>query len=337
MTESKMTESKMTARHVAESGTASNQIHGVGLFSGRGARVRLLAPPVGRQGIFIERPDVGVLPVLISPVLVLQESMENAQKSAHIHAQWMHTLDGRPILMKPRNTTLVLPLANSGSHAGVAVAATIEHVLSALAGLSIWNATIVLEGDEVPIADGSALPFVELARASGLGDETSVLGLAKADPLVLTREIKVSDASGATIIARPLSRGFTSRLSYTYCLDYGSTSPVAAANATWLGEATEFVKAIAPARTFSLVHEAHAARAAGLFTHLSPADMLVIGDDGVPIDNAWRVGNELAAHKLLDLIGDLALIGKPLCAEVIATRSGHALAHELCRRIVAEQ
>lgn len=77
-------------------------------------------------------------------------------------------------------------------------------------------------------------------------------------------------------------------------------------------------------------------QAAGLFTHLTTSDMLVIGPEG-PIENAFRLPEECARHKLLDLIGDLALIGRPLLGRVTATRSGHALAHEAARALVAQR
>ena len=71
----------------------------------------------------------------------------------------------------------------------------------------------------------------------------------------------------------------------------------------------------------------------GLFTHLTPEDMLVIGDDG-PIDNDFRIDEECARHKLLDLIGDLAMVGAPIVAKISANRSGHALAHDAARAIL---
>lgn len=74
-------------------------------------------------------------------------------------------------------------------------------------------------------------------------------------------------------------------------------------------------------------------RSMGLFAHLTPREMLVLGADG-PIDNALRFEDEPARHKLLDLIGDLALVGAPLQADIVATRSGHALAHEAARAVL---
>jgi UDP-3-O-acyl-N-acetylglucosamine deacetylase len=125
--------------------------------------------------------------------------------------------------------------------------------------------------------------------------------------------------------------------SYTYELDYGPPTPGVFAlgqqRATWDGSATQYASEVAPARTYCLEQEAMVMRSMGLFAHLTPREMLVLGTSG-PIDNALRFDDEPARHKLLDLIGDLALIGAPLQADVVATRSGHALAHEAARAVL---
>ena len=87
-----------------------------------------------------------------------------------------------------------------------------------------------------------------------------------------------------------------------------------------------------PARTYSLSEEAKALQEQGLCSHLSPADVLVVGDDG-PIDNAWRFENEPVRHKVLDLIGDLMLVGGPIYGHFVASRSGHILNRRMCKAI----
>jgi UDP-3-O-acyl-N-acetylglucosamine deacetylase len=94
--------------------------------------------------------------------------------------------------------------------------------------------------------------------------------------------------------------------------------------------AAEYMRDVAPARTFSTLEEAQGARKMGLFGHLTPREMLVIGPSG-PVENTLRFENEPARHKLLDLIGDLSLCGRPINGRVIAERSGHALNHEAAR------
>jgi UDP-3-O-[3-hydroxymyristoyl] N-acetylglucosamine deacetylase len=223
---------------------------------------------------------------------------------------------GLPGAVPVRNTTLMV-LERGLAH----VAATVEHVMSALAGLGIWNAVIVMDGPEVPILDGSAKPWVDVL-ASVLKQGPAVA------PITLARPVEVRDAD-ASITATPADI-----ISYTYNLDYGPASPLKPHSATWRGDADDFAANIALARTFSLRPEAQAAQKMGLFNHLSPRDMLVIGDDGHPMDNAWRMENEPARHKLLDLIGDLALLRRPVIANVVATKSGHRLTHEFCRAVL---
>ncbi len=308
---------------------STNEVHGVGLFCGRGGRVRVEPPPRGASGLWIARPDVGPDVDGGGGLGAMPISLAMVAGPGADHSGWMKRADGRVIPVPPRNTTLVLGVTGSP------VAATVEHVLSALAGMGVWDACIVLEGDEVPIDDGSALAFVELAshlKRAGLGG----MGAADADPIVLRERVEVRDASGgsggsgAWIVGEPLDG-----VEYAYELDYGPGAPIAASKAVWRGDSEEYAREIAPARTFSLRGEAEAARAAGLFAHLTPAEMVVVGDDGLPMANAWRMENEPSKHKLLDLIGDLALLGRPLHAKVTAHRSGHAMTHEFCRRVLA--
>jgi UDP-3-O-acyl-N-acetylglucosamine deacetylase len=109
-----------------------------------------------------------------------------------------------------------------------------------------------------------------------------------------------------------------------YRLDYGPKHPIAAATATFsLGEG-DYLKSIAPARTFVTQEEAQQLQSRGLARHVSYRDLLVFGDAG-PIDNTLRFADECARHKLLDLIGDLALCGHSIVGRIVAFRSGHVL------------
>lgn len=255
-------------------------------------------------GVFSGRP--ATLALRPGPAGVTWHTLPATIANLSVDLSWAGLGPGVPV----RNTTI----AGSGM-----VFATIEHVMGALAGLGIWQAAIALDGVEVPILDGSAAAFVALAHA---------LPRVAPPPLVLAAPVEVRRGD-ASIIATPLAHG--EPLEYVYELDYGPQSPIPRQRAAWRGDAGDFALAIAPARTFSLRREVEQARALGLFRHLSPKELLVVGDDGRPIDNAWRLPDEPARHKLLDLIGDLALLGRPLHARVVATRSGHALTHEFCR------
>ena len=228
-----------------------------------------------------------------------------------------------PTGVAARNTTLVGPRGG--------MIATVEHVLSAIVGLGVTDAEIEIRGLEVPIMDGSAEPIVDaIAAAGGL---VQIEGDAR--PVMVERPIDVRSAGGATIIAMPRTQpGW----SCSYTIDYGGRGGIAEHTVGWDGRAATYQVDVAPARTFCLRTEAEAMRAKGLFAHLTPREMLVLDDaSGVPIENTLRFPDEPARHKLLDLIGDLALLGRPLQADVRAERSGHALTHELCRAILAHE
>lgn len=220
--------------------------------------------------------------------------------------------------MKPRCTSV------SCAHINIA---TIEHVLSALAGLGITDALIEVESTnphcEIPIMDGSSLNFVNAIRAVGIHALDTEI-----KPITIAESISIIE-NDTSITIEPADSP-----SFSYALDYPNQS-IPSATVTWDGDADDYIKHIAPARTFCLEHEADALSAAGLFDHLSTKDMLVIGESG-PIENTYRHKNECAYHKLLDLIGDLSLVGRPLCAKITAIKSGHSMSHLAAAAIVKQ-
>ena len=202
---------------------------------------------------------------------------------------------------------------------------TVEHCLAATAGLRIDNVLVEVQGPELPIGDGSCAHFVEALEHAG----TKRLD-ATAREIVVTAPIEVRcDDSGATITAQPTSG--TPR--YDYHLDYGEGAPIEPHEAGAHCTPEDFRHDLAFARTFSTLRQAEEARAMGLFTHLSPEDILVIGPEG-PVNNALHRPDEPARHKVVDMSGDLALVGARLRAHVIGHRSGHALNHARARAIL---
>ncbi|MBL0927489.1 MAG: UDP-3-O-[3-hydroxymyristoyl] N-acetylglucosamine deacetylase [Phycisphaerales bacterium] len=200
----------------------------------------------------------------------------------------------------------------------------VEHCLSALMGMGIDNAVVELEGPEVPAGDGSAAMFVEAIERSGVAAQP-----APRKPLVVSQPVTVRDGP-ATVTAMP---GEAAHAEYVYALDFGEGSPIAPQMHSLQLDTGVYARSIAPARTFSTLADAQAMRAAGLFAHVSPKDMLVIGPQG-PVDNALRFPDEPVRHKMLDLIGDLALVGRPIRGRILAMRSGHALNQKLARALV---
>jgi UDP-3-O-acyl-N-acetylglucosamine deacetylase len=139
-------------------------------------------------------------------------------------------------------------------------------------------------------------------------------------------------AGGATLTLYPPEPGEGDGLRISYLLDYGIGSPIDRQSHMQIVTPERFATDVAPCRTFLLEAEAHAFRQQGLGASLSLADLLVFGPRG-PIDNTLRFANEPARHKILDIIGDLALLGADLCGHLVAYRSGHPLNVRLARTI----
>ena len=196
---------------------------------------------------------------------------------------------------------------------------TVEHVLSALAGLGVDDAVIETEGGEMPAGDGSAAPFVALIREAGLRPQPGVMAwpLAPALPVTVTE-------GGTTLVALPAER-----LILTVVLDYPRHPYLGTSAATFDTALDEYDAEIAPARTFGFLSEIEALRALGLGLGASRENAVVLGEDRY--ETSLRFPNELARHKLLDLMGDLALIGRPLHMHVIAVRPSHTLNTRLAR------
>ncbi|MEN0110476.1 MAG: UDP-3-O-acyl-N-acetylglucosamine deacetylase [Planctomycetota bacterium] len=217
-----------------------------------------------------------------------------------------------------------------------AQAAMVEHVLAALAGLAIDNCEIGLTAAEVPGCDGSALPFVDAIVESGVTEQAAVC-----EPLVVERPIRCGD-DRVWVEARP---PIGPTLSIEYRLDYG---PGSAIGRQWfVAEITPeaFRAEIAAARTFILESEANALRDAGLGNHVTPQDLLIFRDtpedgsdaDPNPIDNPRRFADECVRHKLLDVVGDLALAGRPIVGHIVACCSGHRLNGDLVEALLAAE
>ncbi len=207
---------------------------------------------------------------------------------------------------------------------GEAMVVTVEHLLSALRGLGVDNARIEVDGPEIPILDGSARPFVELLRAAGLRSQ----GKARRY-LTLTRPVSVKQGDKA-ILALPAND-----LHATYAIDFPHPAIGSQVLAIPLTE-DAYVAGIAPARTFCLLRDVEAMRRRGLALGGSLDNALVLTEDGV-LNESLRFSDEFVRHKVLDLVGDLALLGVPLRAHLIAFKAGHRLHAALVKRIVADR
>ncbi len=208
---------------------------------------------------------------------------------------------------------------------GAASVEMIEHVMAALAGLQIDNCLIEIDAGECPGGDGSSRLFVEALDRAGIVDQDRAR-LA----IVLEEAVSVRDR-GAVLTAHPDPSGLT----LSYHLDYGSDATIPAQSFSLDLSAESFRAEIASSRTFLLDSEADALRAAGVGRRASPADLLIFGREGI-LGNTLRYPDECARHKVLDLVGDLALLGFDLHGKVVAHRSGHQTNHALVRRLLAQ-
>ncbi|MEM1107879.1 MAG: UDP-3-O-acyl-N-acetylglucosamine deacetylase [Planctomycetota bacterium] len=213
---------------------------------------------------------------------------------------------------------------------GEASVDTVEHCLSAVAAHAIDNLVIELDGPEVPAMDGSSLPFYEALAEAGIEKQnTPRRRLVVKTPVV----IREDDAMVAALPSPDPG------MQVVYELDYTGVSSVIGRQLKTFDlddPEADYAKEIAPSRTFSLEAEAMAAQKAGLFPHLTVDTALVIGDEGPLGTNAFRFDDEPVRHKMLDLIGDLYLLGAPIQGRIVAYKSGHPMNHKLVRELIKQ-
>ena len=201
---------------------------------------------------------------------------------------------------------------------------TVEHLLAALTALGIDNAIVELNSPEVPIMDGSAAPFVYLIL-----NEAGVKRL-QAPRRFLKVLRPISLTHGDKRIALYPSDHF--KVTYSISFDH----PLLRHQSRTMRITEEsFVEEIAPARTFGFLKEVEMLRQRGLALGGSLDNAIVLGDTGV-LNNALRFEDEFVRHKILDVIGDLSLVGYPVIGHLVAHRGGHALHTAFAARILEE-
>ncbi|HSB35376.1 MAG TPA: UDP-3-O-acyl-N-acetylglucosamine deacetylase [Thermoanaerobaculia bacterium] len=262
------------------------RVQGIGLHTGRHAHV-VLHPAEAGHGIVFVRTDVGVeIPAVAGEA-----------------ARFDHA------------TTLGQPGCEVG---------TVEHLLSALVGMGIYDLLVEVDGPELPILDGSATFWLEAIRRAGLvrlGD--AVLPFSPASP------ISVPGGGGKRIEIRPARD-----LRVTYTIDFAHPA-IGRQSVTVVVTPESYAQHIAPARTFGFLAEYETLKAHGLARGASPDNCIVVGEERVE-SGRLRFPDEFVRHKALDLVGDLALVGRPVLGHVVAHRAGHALHTALARRIREE-
>lgn len=196
---------------------------------------------------------------------------------------------------------------------------TVEHMLAAIYGCGIDNIEIFLEGIEPPAMDGSAKPFVELLKSAGIRNLA-----AEKNVLYVDTYIKIED-NDAYIEISPYPH-----LIIETFIDYSHTI-AGKVRAVYDETINNFEKEIAPARTFGLLEEVEQLKKLGLAKGATFENAIAITRDG--FSTQLRFPNELARHKILDIIGDIALTGKKVVGKIVSHKAGHKLNIELARRL----
>lgn len=204
-----------------------------------------------------------------------------------------------------------------------AVIGTIEHLMAAFAGIGIDNAIVEIDGPEVPAMDGSAAPFMALMIEAG----TTHLAR-KRQYLKILESVSVAE-EGKSITIKPASE-----FSVSFDIDFQSRV-ISRQHYDLKITKNNFIKKIGIARTFGFLQEVELMRNNGLALGGSLDNAVVIDEDSVVNSEGLRFSDEFVRHKILDLVGDMALIGMPLLGRVTAVKSGHALHHRLASMLLS--
>jgi UDP-3-O-[3-hydroxymyristoyl] N-acetylglucosamine deacetylase len=272
--------------HLEQTIVAPLEFTGVGLHSGAPVTMRLLPAPAG-SGIVFRRTD----------------------------------LDNFEIPANGRNIAKV-SYATSLMRQGVLISTT-EHLLSALVGMGVDNVIVELDNLELPILDGSALPYVEAFLSVGIRTQRR-----RRETIRVLRAVEVCE--GDKFIGVYPGPGYSIRYTIQFPAPIGYQSAYVDLAAETYGTA------IAAARTFGYKQDEQKLRDMGLIRGASPENAIVLGPQG-PENGPLRFADEYVRHKMLDLIGDLALAGRRIEGHVVAERAGHAMHTALVSRLLKDR
>lgn len=272
--------------------TLKNEIQatGVGLHTGDKVYLRLRPAPED-HGIVFRRVD-------LDPVVDIPAKAENVG-----------------------DTTLSTSLVN-----GDVKVSTVEHLLSAMAGMGIDNAVVEVSAGEVPIMDGSAGPFVFLIQSAGIQEQSAPKKFIR-----IKKSISVED--GDKVASFEPFNGF--KVSFSIDFDHPAFKE-RSLEASVDFSSTSFVKEVSRARTFGFMHEIEYLRSKGLAKGGSMDNAIVVDEYRVLNEDGLRYEDEFVKHKVLDAIGDLYLLGNSLIGEFRAHKSGHALNNKSLRQLISQ-
>ena len=205
---------------------------------------------------------------------------------------------------------------------GVLISTT-EHLLSAFMGAGVDNAIVELNNLELPILDGSAQPFIRMIQNAGIRQQRR-----RRTYLRICKEVEVRD--GEKFIAVYPADGY----SVSYTIDF--PEPIGQETFEVELSGSSYLREIAPARTFGFLQDEIALRNMGLIRGANEENVIVLTREGIK-NGPLRYPDEFVRHKILDLIGDLALLGKRILGKVVAYRAGHAMHTALVSRILKDE
>ncbi len=217
------------------------------------------------------------------------------------------------------DTTLSTTLTESG----ISVA-TVEHLMSALWGMQIDNVIVELSAEEVPIMDGSAAPFIRLIKSVGVREQD-----APKEFIRITRDVSVSQGDAVATL-KPFN-GF--KAGYTFVAEHPVYNRYPK-RADLDFARVSYERDVSGARSFGLIAELEQAQAINRCLGSSLENAVAVGDHAVLNEEGLRYEDEFVKHKVLDAIGDLYLLGRPLLGEFTGYKSGHALNNKLARAVV---
>jgi len=269
--------------------TIRSSVHAIGIGVHSAEKVRMTLRPAGENtGIVFVRTDRG---------------------GARVHALAGNVSD----------TTLSTSIAENGVQV-----ATVEHLMSALWGLGIDNLIVELNGEEIPIMDGSAAPFVYLIRSAGIREQNAPKAFIR-----IRREVTVSQ--GDAVASLKPYRGFKAH--YTFVADHPVFNRYPKEARLDFSQVS-YVEEVSRARSFGLIKELEQAQAINRCLGSSLDNAVGIDDFDVLNDDGLRYQDEFVKHKLLDAIGDLFLLGRPVLGQFYGFKSGHALNNKLARALL---
>ena len=235
-----------------------------------------------------------------------------------------------PVSVTSVSDTRMATTISPGGQAGQPTVQTIEHLLSACAGLGLDNLVIDISGEEVPVLDGSAASFVYLLQSAGIVTQDAPKRF-----LRVKKTVEIREGEGATLKWARLEPYHGYKLSFEIEFNHPAVDETGQQVVFDFSEG-QYKRDIARARTFGFTKDVEMMRARGLGLGGSMDNVIVVDDSRVLNAEGLRYGDEFAKHKILDAIGDLHVLGQPLLAAYSAYRSGHALNNKLLRKLLAD-